>query len=65
VEEWADDGETYDKTTVKTRGLTTWKENGNGGANRWLADGEQRAVSHLAEGKEMVKGKIFSRGLLL
>jgi hypothetical protein len=33
------------------------KENGNGGANQWLASGEQRVVSPLAEGKEMAKGE--------
>jgi hypothetical protein len=40
VEEWADDGETWGKTTANTLELATQKENGNGGANRWLAGGE-------------------------
>jgi hypothetical protein len=57
VEEWADDGETWGKTTANTLELATQKENGNGGANRRLAGGERRAVSHLVEGKEMAKGK--------
>jgi hypothetical protein len=57
AEEWADDHDTLGKTTAKTRGLATRKENENGRANRRLGGGEQRAVSHLVVGKEKAKGK--------
>jgi hypothetical protein len=59
AEEWADDGETCGKTTANTRGLATRKEMENGGAKRRLASGERRAVSHLTEGKEQRRVKIF------
>jgi hypothetical protein len=51
AKEWADDSETWGKATAKTQGLATQKQNRNGGANRGLASGERRAVSHLVEGK--------------
>jgi hypothetical protein len=39
VEDGADDGEFWGKTTSRPWGLATWKESPNGGAKRWLAGG--------------------------
>jgi hypothetical protein len=48
---------TWSKTTAKSHGLATWKENGNGGAKWRLASDKWRVASHLTEGKETAKGK--------
>jgi hypothetical protein len=55
VEEWADDGDTWGKTTTRSWGLATSKELANGGAKRRLAGGEWWVVSHL--GIEEINGE--------
>jgi hypothetical protein len=55
VEEWADDRETWGKTTAKTQGSAMRKGNKNGGAKWWLAGGEKWTTSHLTEGNEIAK----------
>jgi hypothetical protein len=67
AEEWAEDGGTLGKTTVKTHGLATRKEIENVRAKRRLAGGEHQAASHLTEGKQRQMGKslagdAFNRG---
>jgi hypothetical protein len=51
TDEWADDHETWGKTTARKRGLAIQKESPNGGAKRCLASGEGAVAAHPTLGK--------------
>jgi hypothetical protein len=56
MEDTTDDGETWDKTTARSRRLATRKESSNGTAEQWLAGDERAAVAHLGIGEKAIKG---------
>jgi hypothetical protein len=56
MEDTTDDGDTWDKTTARSRRLATRKESSNGTAEQWLAGDERAAVAHLGIGEKAIKG---------
>jgi hypothetical protein len=57
VEEVANDGDSWGKTTARSSGLPRRKESGNGAVEWQLAGCKWVAVTHLDIGEKLVKGK--------